>query len=195
MMYTKVISALSALLAVSNAYDICDCDAGDGGVSQNGFSQILNGLNQNSNDQFCINSPLYEGCYTKKESQNIAGNFYGCGIFCADANDSGACVYLCARDKRFFEYSSSPLFHPTTLDVVSVAIGKGPADFDTAAACVAECDNSSFALWTTPPSTSLDISCSEHSAIELTLRHLRFAKLAFFMEDLLPLLITFIVQA
>ncbi|KAJ2974180.1 hypothetical protein NQ176_g6192 [Zarea fungicola] len=109
----------------------------------------------------------------------------------------GVDAYLCARDKRFFEYSSSPLFHPTTLDVSQSyrPLRRGPADFDTAAACAAECDNSSFALWTTPPSTSLVISCSENSAIELTLRHLRFAKLAFFIEDLLLLLITFIVQA
>lgn len=36
----------------------------------------------------------------------------------------GVEVYLCARDKRVFEYSSSPSFHPTTLDVVSAAIFK-----------------------------------------------------------------------
>ncbi|KAK4921129.1 hypothetical protein LTR66_016689 [Elasticomyces elasticus] len=89
-------TVLMALLSMSNAYKVCSCDAGGDGVSQNGFSQILNGLNQNSNDKFCVNAPDYDGCYTKKLSNHGTGNFYGCGIFCSGDNDSGACVYTAA---------------------------------------------------------------------------------------------------
>ncbi|KAJ5549791.1 hypothetical protein N7535_002268 [Penicillium sp. DV-2018c] len=87
---------LAGLLALPcAATKVCTCEASDG-VSQDGFKQILDNLSINSNDQFCVNSPDYTGCYTKQSDTEGTGNFYGCGIFCADDNDSGACLWLFA---------------------------------------------------------------------------------------------------
>jgi hypothetical protein len=84
------------LLSSAGATSVCTCDAGSGGVSQNGFTQILNGLNVNSHDQFCVNAPDYTGCYKSGSATQGLASFYACGIFCADPGDSGACLFTTA---------------------------------------------------------------------------------------------------
>ncbi|KAJ5551649.1 hypothetical protein N7535_000406 [Penicillium sp. DV-2018c] len=86
---------LAGFLALPCAAKVCTCETSDG-VNQTGFSQILDGLNANSSDEFCVNAPDYTGCYTTQTDTEGSGNFYGCGVFCSEANDSGACLWLSA---------------------------------------------------------------------------------------------------
>ncbi|KAJ5120639.1 uncharacterized protein N7515_010027 [Penicillium bovifimosum] len=116
----KTVSLLLAgLLALpSAATKICTCEASDG-VSQDGFSQILDNLNINSHDQFCVNAPDYDGCYTSKSDTQGSGNFYGCGIFCADENDSGACLWLFAYTAYLGANTGGCISKSDLIDVVN----------------------------------------------------------------------------
>lgn len=80
----------------------------------------------------------------------------------------GIDVYLCAKYKRYFEYTTTPSFRPTALDIKNSyrPVRRHPSDFGRRSIRVAVRDQSRHALPPARPSHAIEASRSMEETLD-----------------------------